>query len=130
MSAEQALLNAYSEWRRLARAEGKAIRLRDWKFLLECQQAIKKIQPLVTLLTFSVRNEWKNSSEDCIAKEEIIRDAVSELIQLGRHNKLLLQAARQSELAKRELLEQSGRNLRRLQLSYVAKRPAKWTSFS
>ena len=53
MSAEQALLDAYSEWRRLAVAGRKAIGLRDWNFFSECQEAVKKIQPLITNLTLA-----------------------------------------------------------------------------
>jgi hypothetical protein len=130
MSAEQSLLDAYSEWHRLAEAEGRAIRRRDWNFLQECQQALKKIQPLIIQLTVAARSEWKNSGADCAAREKIIRAAVWELIGLGRRNKMLLQAAREAAQAKREELEQAGRNLRRLQLSYVSARPAAWTSFS
>jgi hypothetical protein len=130
MSAEQALLNAYSEWRRLAEAEGKAVRMRNWNLLLECQQAIKKIQPLITQLRFAARAEWKNSGADRAAKEENLRTIVSELIELGQRNKMLLQTARDAAQAKRQELEQAGRNLKRLQLSYVSARPAAWTSFS
>jgi hypothetical protein len=130
MSAEQSLLNAYSEWHRLTEAEGKAIHLRDWNFLLECQAVIKKIQPLITQLTLAARDEWKNSGADCAAKEKIIHAMVWELIELGRRNQMLLQAARAAAQAKREELEQADRNLKRLQISYVSARPAEWTFFS
>jgi hypothetical protein len=130
MSAEQALLHAYLEWRRLAEAEGKAIRMRDWKFLLECQQALKKLQPFISQLTFAARREWKKSGADLIAKEEIIRAVVLELIELGKRNKTLLQAAREAAQARREELAAAGRNLKRLQLSYVSARKSAWTSFS
>jgi ElaB/YqjD/DUF883 family membrane-anchored ribosome-binding protein len=130
MSAEQSLLDAYSEWHRLAEAEGRAIRRRDWNFLRECQQALKEFQPLITEFTLAARAEWKKSDADLAAKEKIIHAAVSELIELGRRNKMLLQAAREAAQSRREELEQAGRNLKRLQLSYVAARPAAWTSFS
>jgi hypothetical protein len=130
MSAEQALLNAYSEWHRLAEAEGKAIRLRDWYFLLECQQVLKKIQPVISQLTLAARNEWKISGADCATKEKNLHATVWELIELGRRNQMLLQTALQAAQAKREELEQAGRNLKRLQVSYVSARPAEWTSFS
>jgi hypothetical protein len=130
MRAEQALLEAYAEWHRLAEAEGNAIHLRDWNFLLECQEVIKKIQPLVTQLTLAAREEWKKSGADCAAKEKIIHATVWELIELGRRNQMLLQAARAAAQAKREELEQASRNLKRLQASYVSARPAEWTSFS
>ncbi|HEY1716976.1 MAG TPA: hypothetical protein VGH42_01630 [Verrucomicrobiae bacterium] len=130
MSAEKALLDAYSEWHRLAEAEGRAIRLRDWNFLLECQQALKKIQPLITRLTREARNEWKQPGADFMAKEKNINAVVSKLIELGRRNQALLKAAREAAQSKREELEQTRRNLKRLQLSYVSARTPAWTSFS
>jgi hypothetical protein len=130
MNAEQSLLDAYSEWHRLAEAEGRAIRRRDWNVLQECQQALKKIQPLITQLSAAARSEWKNSGADCAAREEKISAVVRELIELGRLNKMSLQAARQMAQAKRGQLELAVRNLKHLQLSYASARPAAWTSFS
>jgi hypothetical protein len=130
MSAEQALLNAFSEWHRLAKAEGSAIRMRNWNFLLECQRTLKKFQPLITQLTFAARSEWKNSGADFSAKEKNIHAVVSELIELGQRNQTLLKAAREAAQAKCEQLAEAGRNLKRLQLSYVSARASAWTSFS
>ena len=130
MNAEPALLNAYSEWRRLAQAESQAIYLRDWNFLLECQEAIKKIQPLITRLTGEARDEWKLSGLDSVAGKKNLRALLSELIELAKHNRMSLQAARQAAQSKCEQLKQAGRNLKRLQLSYGFAQPAAWTSFS
>jgi hypothetical protein len=130
MSAQQALFDAYSEWHRLAEAEGKAILLRNWNLLLECQQALKKHQPLITRLTREVRDEWKQPGADPADAKKTIRAVILDLIELGRRNKMLLQAAREAARMKCEQLEQAGRNLKRLQLSYVSARPAAWTSFS
>jgi hypothetical protein len=130
MSAEQALLNAYSEWRRLAKAESKAICLRDWNFLLECQEAIKKIQPRITRLIREAHDEWKQSEADSVAGKKNIRVVVSELIELAKHNRMSLQAAMEAAQAKCEQIKQAGHNLKRLQFSYLSARPAAWTSFS
>ncbi len=130
MSAEQALLDAYSEWHRLAEAAGRAIHRRDWNFLLECQQALKKHQPLITRLTREARDEWKQPGANSAAREKTIRAVILELIELGQRNKMLLQAAREAVRMKCEQLEQAGRNLKRLKLSYVSARPPGWTSFS
>jgi uncharacterized protein (DUF58 family) len=130
MSAEQALFDAYSEWRRLAEAEGKAIQLRNWNFLSECQETIKKFQPLITQLTLAARSEWEKSGADRMEKEKFIHAVVWELIELGKRNKMLLQIAREAALAKREQLAEAERNLKRLKISYISARPAEWTSFS
>jgi uncharacterized protein YoxC len=130
MSAEEALLGCYREWRRLAVAVGKAIRVRNWNFLQECQQVIQKLQPEITRLTRETRSEWQQSGADLASKEENLKAVISELIELGQRNRSLLQAARRAAQPEGERLEQAGQNLRRLQQSYMVARPAAWTSFS
>ena len=49
------LNQAYSEWRRLALAEGQAIRAGDWRFVANCQQAISQFTDAAALL------KWWNS---------------------------------------------------------------------
>jgi hypothetical protein len=130
MSAEHALFNAYAEWRRLARAGHRAIGKRDWDFLLECQRVIRGIQPNISKLTREARNEWKQPKADSAAKEEKLRAIILELKGLLESNQKLLQACRSRALSEREKLEQAGRNLKRLQNSYVSARSPMWASFS
>lgn len=130
MSAEEALFSCYREWRRLAVAVGKAIRVRNWNFLQECQQVIQKLQPEITRLTRETRSEWQQSGADLTGKEENLKAVISELIELGQRNRSLLQAARRAAQPEGERLEQAGQNLRRLQQSYTVAHPAAWTSFS
>jgi hypothetical protein len=130
MSAEQALLDAYREWHRLAIAAGKAIGKRDWNLLLECQHAARKFQPLVGRLTPEARREWKQSGMDGVAREKHLRGVVSELISRLELNRELLQTARAAALLKRGQLEQAAWNLKRLQCSYARSRENAWTSFS
>ena len=126
MSAEQALLDAYSEWRRLA----KAIQLCDWNLLLECQQAVKNLQLQISQFTADARSDWKNAGTDCAAGEDRLRDVIAELMELGQHNQRLLQSARTAAVTRREQVAQAARNLKNLQFSYVMARPAAWNSFS
>jgi hypothetical protein len=130
MSAEGALLEAYAEWRRLARAGNKAIRLRRWRFLLECQAAAQKLQPLITRLAREARSEWRQAGADLAAKEKKISRVVLELIEAVESNKSLLQAALEAAKSERQQLEQASLNLKRLQKSYVSVRRPGWTSFS
>ncbi len=130
MSAEKALFEAYGEWHRLAEAEGKAIRLHDWNFLLECQRVIQKLQTKITPLTREARAEWKQSGTDLAAKEKKLNAVVSELIAMGERNKSGLKTAREAAKSEREQLEQASQNLKRLQHSYAAARPTAWSSFS
>lgn len=130
MSAEDALIGCYHEWRRLTVAAGRAIRIRNWNFLLDCQQVIQKLQPQVTRLTREARQEWKHSGADLAMKQRTIHSVVSELIELGQRNQSQIKAARQAAQSEGERLEQAGQNLKRLQQSYTVARPAAWTSFS
>jgi hypothetical protein len=130
MSAEQALFDAYREWRRLAKAAHKAIHRQDWKFLFECQRVVQGIQPLISNLTGKARDEWKQQKADGKVKEERLRTVILELIGLVESNQKMLHVCRARALSKREELEQAGRNLRRLQSSYVLTRSSAWTSFS
>jgi hypothetical protein len=130
MSAEWALFSAYREWHRLARAGHNAIQKRDWNFLLESQQITRKIQSFIPDLTLQARNEWKERKLDSAAKENELRGIILELMTLLESNKKLLCTARANALSRREKIEQAGRNLKRLQSSYVLERSSVWTSFS
>jgi hypothetical protein len=130
MNAERALFDAYREWRRLAKAAHQAICKRDWKFLLECQGVVQEIQPLISNLTREARNEWRLKKTDAGVKEKRLRAVISELAGLLESNQKLLQACRAQALAKREKLEEAGRNLKRLQNSYILARSPAWSSFS
>lgn len=129
MSAEGALFDAYAEWRRLARAGHQAICRRDWRFLLECQGVIQRIQSSIAKLTRQARQEWR-SNVNCADKEKELRAVILELKDLLESNQKLLQAAKSTALARRQKIEQAGRNLKRLQNSYAFSRPPAWTSFS
>jgi hypothetical protein len=130
MSAERALFGAYREWHRLARAAHNAIHKRDWEFLLQCQQITGKIQSFIPNLAREARNEWKALKLDSAAKENELRAVILDLMDVLDSNKQLLSAAREAALGHREKIGRAGRNLKRLQTSYVLASPPGWTSFS
>lgn len=130
MNAEKTLLATYQEWHRLAEAEGRAIHRRNWDFLLECQNVVKKLQPTITQLTREAAVEWKQSGANLLEKKNKIRAVVAELIALGQRNQSQLIAMRAAAKAEREQLEQARQNLKRLHQSYGVAHPAAWTSFS
>ena len=119
MNAERELLRAYSDWRRLAEAETKAIQTQNWSLLADCQYAIQDFQKLVSRLTLDARDEGKRSGEDRPTKEKQIQSLVNELIAITRQNHALLAAARQTAATKLVELKAAGINLKRLQRSYV-----------
>ncbi|HEV2454236.1 MAG TPA: hypothetical protein VGY98_08245 [Verrucomicrobiae bacterium] len=118
MSAERSLFEAYREWQRLAKACQKAISLRNWDFLLQCQGAIKELQPSIAVATLKVRDEWNLSRADRTAEETRLRATILELMALLEANKKLLHDSREMALTKRKELDLAGQNLRRIQISY------------
>jgi hypothetical protein len=47
MSADRDLQNSYREWRRLAEAEGEAIRAGNWMLVFDCQNVLRQLQPRI-----------------------------------------------------------------------------------
>lgn len=118
MNAENELLNAYRDWHRLARAEAKAIRTRNWDLLADCQLAISDFQALTGRLTGEARREWESAGLNAAQKERHIQVFIQELIELTRKNQALLQQAKEDTVTRLEELGQAGQNIKRLQRSY------------
>jgi hypothetical protein len=130
MNADRALQDAYQEWRRLAEAEGEAISAGHWTLLFDCQNALRRLQPLIIRRTAEARREWEQNGLDCREKENTLCTLVKSLIELERRNYSLLEDRRHTaemELAK---LEEASLALRRIQRSYAPARSSFWTSFS
>jgi len=130
MSAEHHLHNAYREWRRLAEAEGEAIRARNWMLVCDCQSALKKLQPDIIRFTGEAQLEWAGPGVDRAAKENDVRETVKSLIELEWRNHSLLEVRRKNAAAEFEELNRARHDLRRVQRSYAPGRPSDWSSFS
>jgi hypothetical protein len=130
MSADHELQADYQEWRRLAEAEGEAIRTGDWIDVCNCQNALNFLQTRIIQHTSAAQAEWSRPDGNRAAHEESVRAMVRPLVDLEFRNYSLLEArmsAAQAELGK---FEQASQTLRRLQRSYAPAQPAAWTSFS
>jgi hypothetical protein len=125
MSDGGTLEEAYSEWRRLAEAEGKAIRIGDWRFVADCQQALGRLRPIIDRLTEQTRQGLGEPR-----RAQFPRATVLELIELQRRNLASLQQRRQRLSAQMEELSRTGRNLRGIQRSYSPPPPPAWNSYS
>lgn len=130
MTAEQSLIETYASWRRLAEAEGEAIRSSDWQVVAECQNTLRELQPHIIGLTDKAQKEWAISGADRQAKEEAVRSIVRKLIEQEQRNSALLNSLLESTRVQLGELEQTSQNLKRLQRSYSPARPCMWTSFS
>lgn len=125
MSQGGTLDDAYSEWRRLAEAEGKAIRLGDWRFVADCHQAVSRLRPVIDRLTQQTRQGLSDANRMVFP-----RGTVLELIELQRRNLASLLQRRQKLSAQMEELSRAGRNLRDIQRSYSPPPPPAWNSYS
>src|SRR5689334_13412931 len=121
MSTRGPLDEAYSEWRRLAEAEGKAIRLGDWRFVADCQQALSKLRPVIDRLTRSASGARSPVGSP--------RATILELIQLQQRNLSDLEQRRQRLSAQIQELSRSGFALRGIQRSYSSAPPPAWNSY-
>lgn len=130
MSAEQDLLAAYREWRRLAEAEKEAICARNWGLLAAFQAALKNICGRISGLAQAARIEWAAAGCDRAAKERQVAAVLRELTVLEHRNQALINAMREAAQARLQQLNQAGHNLQRLKQSYAFAPPPAWSSFS
>ena len=130
MTAESALLDAYTEWRRLAAAACYAIRSRNWGFVQECHGIIERLQPRIAELTREAASEWRHAGMSCPAGREQIRLAVLELIKLVECNKSMINSVQERVTPEYQQQQQAGRNLKRLQKSYATVHRQTWSSLS
>jgi len=130
MSCEQQLEDAYQEWRRLAEAEGEAIRNRNWLVVADCQNALKRLQPEIIRRTDGAHAEWSRNGVNRESRENHVRGVITELIEIERRNGEWLDDARRVAQSQITQLEQAGATLRQIQRSYAPAPAAAWTSFS
>jgi len=129
MDAGRNLTEAYQEWRRLAETEGAAIGARNWSLISACQKTIEQLQEQISQVSPAARREWA-ASGNRTAREESLKATIEELIRLEQRNQTLLGAMRAAMSEKLDQLDRAGRNLKKIQRSYGAVRPAVWNSFS
>ena len=129
MSAEQALLDAYREWQRLANASRDAVQRGNWNLLRECQKRVAQFQPAITRLTCEAREEWRQSPDDFMAKEKQLQTIICELMEMTRVTQSLIKRKRETAQAKLTECAAAGHNLKRIK-TYASTRQSNWTSFS
>src|ERR1051326_8835249 len=119
MIADAELHAAYAEWRRLAEAEGEAIRAENWLVVADCQSAMERLQSRIIRCSEEARKEWNRTGVDRMEREKTIRAAVTELVEIERRNNSLLNLARRAAQEHLEQWSEAGRTLRRVQRSYA-----------
>ena len=130
MSAESDLREAYREWRRLAQAEGEAIRSSNWSLLAACQNALANLREHISSLTPQVHQEWAAAKIDRAKRQEEINVIIRGLIEIARRNQILLAGLREAAQARLKQLNRAGSNLKQLRRSYASTTLSTWQSFS
>jgi hypothetical protein len=118
LNAERDLFEVCREWRRLAEAEGEAIRTGNWGFCSACQKALQPLRERITTLLPVVRAEWMQPGGDHAARQQLFDDTIRQLIELQRRNQALIKAARETAHAKIQQLNQARIKLKQLRRSY------------
>ncbi|MGP8201486.1 MAG: hypothetical protein ACLQU4_18505 [Limisphaerales bacterium] len=129
MSARKELAGILEEWLQLTRSEGAAIQAAAWPALREIQAR-----------KAALRKSFIEAMRACAAEESggagkfaprPFRAEASRILSLLTRNGAALAAQLSRAKARRELLNQADRNLRKIQRSYVRLHPSTaWQSYS
>jgi hypothetical protein len=118
LNAERDLFEACREWRRLAEAEGEAIRTGNWGLCAACQKSLQHLRARMSALMPAVRTEWRQSGAARAARMQAYDDTVHQLIKLERRNHTLIQAVRAATHNKLQQLNQTRIKLKQLRQAY------------
>jgi hypothetical protein len=130
LNTEHDLLEACREWRRLAEAEGEAIRTGNWGLCAACQKSLQQLRERMSALMPAVRAGWRQSGSNRPARMQAFDDTLHQLIQLERRNHTLLQAVRAATHDKLQQLNQAKIKLKQLRRSYGFTRETALNSYS
>jgi hypothetical protein len=117
VNTERDLFEACREWRRLAEAEGEAIRTGNWGLCAACQKSLQHLRERMSALLPAVRAEWRQA-RDRAARMQAFDDTVYQLLKLERRNHTLVQAVRAATHNKLQQINQTKIKLRRLRQAY------------
>ena len=130
MNAFEDLLGAYGQWKECSESEGEAIVRGDWSSVSAHQESKLHLRDAIIRWTGRAREDWKASGKDLAEFENRVRSVVGELIALETRNASALAEQRAVCQARREEIEGSRRNLRRIRSSYANVPGASWQSYS
>jgi hypothetical protein len=124
LKAEHDLFEACREWRRLAEAEGEAIRTGNWGLCAACQKSLQHLRERMSALMPAVRAVWRQAGDDRATRMQTFDDTLRELIKLEHRNHTLVQAVRAATHTKLQQLNQAKIKLKQLRQAYgFASRP-------
>ena len=130
MTPPSQLQVAYAEWRRLAEAEGQAIRTGNWTLMHDCQEAVAALRKRIDSLNGSDAAEAKHSTGRLEPARPDLRGTILDLIELQRKNLSALDERRRRLTEHVETLARASRNLREIQRSYCTPAAGVFSSYS
>jgi hypothetical protein len=118
------------QWRRLAEAEGQAMRAGNWPLVADCQAALQELQGPLSSQIAQARQQLAASRSSVANGEEQLRNLLLPLMDLEKRNLNWLATRRQRLSQQVEQLGRTSRNLRRIHRSYSPAAPPDWTSLT
>ncbi len=115
-------LSFFSEWRRLAEAEGQAIQTGNWALAMDCQNALAQLRTSLEPLRAGLRAEAGPDPDRQAALLEGFRRSIAELIALERRNHSWLEIRRTKVKSQLDQADKSRQMLKQIQRSYAGRR--------
>ena len=130
MIAGQDLLDAYHSWEQWTQSEGLAIQAGNWPQVAQCQKTKQELKQQILNLVHAATADGTESGMSPSELGPELRRIIAGLIGLETRNARLLAERRQTAEGQWAELENTSRNLRRVQKSYIRPSPALWHSYS
>jgi hypothetical protein len=118
ISSTKELQDLFREWRRLAEAEGDAIRTGNWSLAGDCQRALAKLRSGLDRLRRPADASSQGQTEDPGICSDYLRHEFNCLIQIERQNLATLEVRRAKLSDLLAQADKSRRILRQLRSSY------------
>ena len=124
------LQDTCTRWRRLAEAEGQAIRAGDWPLVADCQAALRELQGPLSSQLAQARQQCAALGSAVANWDEHLRTLLLPLMDLEKRNLDGLASRRRRLSQQVEQLGRSSRNLRLIHRSYSPAVPPHWISLT
>jgi hypothetical protein len=128
MEAFDQLVETCGSWRHWTEQEGEAIDSGDWAKVNRCQAEKQRLQPAIDAHIRLVRMHAERNHAPSI--EILLRSLIGGLIALENQNHERLGQQRAELSNRRNHLDTTTRNLRRVQACYAGRRGPVWQSYS
>ena len=123
------LIDLYTRWGVLTRAESEAIHARDWAALSEYQSEKQSLRDEITRLQEVAASKPRQAGADAMAANKL-KPVLEQLIRMESDNASLLAAQKQLLAEQQSALRHASRTLHQVHQAYAAGRSEVWNSYS